>query len=418
MNSRERVLAAIEHIQPDRVPLDIGATPSSGFSAIAYSNLCKYLKVEGRVKIYDVVQQLAEPEDWCLDRFGIDVIDIARACHLTPAEWKQSSLPNGNPSLIPEWFNPVTTVSGEKQVFDAAEDMLARMPQGATFYDQTFFPYLTDYPDNYSKLPEAMQKVLWAYLAQSPWPQASRPNFWKWLRQVCLDLRSRTDRALFMGLGCNMFEWGTFLRRMDNFLMDIIAEPEEVEPLLDALLAIHLQTLEKACHYLGDVIDIFRFGDDLGMSTGPFMSPDTYRRLFKPRHTKMVTYLKEHSSAKAFLHSCGSIYKLLPDLIEVGYDVINPVQTNCADMDPKRLKQEFGSSITFWGGGADTSTVLNHGTPEEVRKHVLARLEIFAPGGGYIFNSIHNIMPDVPPVNIIAMLNALREFNGQPELLL
>ena len=416
MNSRERILAAIDHTEPDRVPLDIGATPSSGFSAIAYSNLCHYLKVDGEVKIYDVVQQLAEPEDWCLNRFGIDVVDVARACHRSPTDWKKSILPDGSPALIPEWFNPQETASGEKQVFDESGDMLARMPQGATFYDQTFFPYLEDYPDEYSGLPVAMQKVLWSYLAQSPWQHAARPEFWQELRRICLELRANTDRALFMGLGCNMFEWGTFLRRIDNFLMDIVAEPEEVEPLLDALLAIHLQTLEKACHYLGDIIDIFRFGDDLGMSTGPFMSPQTYRRLFKPRHTQLVTYLKEHSNAKAFLHSCGSIYKLLPDLIEVGYDIINPVQTNCTDMEPRRLKQEFGASITFWGGGADTSTILNHGSPAEVRRHVLERLEIFSPGGGYIFNSIHNIMPDVPPVNIIAMLNALREFNGQPEI--
>ncbi len=416
MNSRERIIATIEHREPDRVPLDIGATPSSGFSAIAYANLCRHLGIKGEVRVYDVVQQLAEPEDWCLDRFGIDVIDIARACHRESNCWKPDYLPDGSRASIPSWFNPVLVDNGDRQVYDRSGTMIARMPQGATFYDQTCFPYLEDYPIDYRELPQAMQKVLWAYLAQSPWNRAGEPDFWEQLRETCLTLRAETDRALFMGIGCNMFEWGTFLRRIDNFLMDIVAEPEEVEPLLDALLELHLQTLEKVCTYLGDIIDIFRFGDDLGMSTGPFMSPATYRALFKPRHRRLVSYLKEHSSAKVFLHSCGSIYKLLPDLIEVGYDIINPVQTNCTDMDPATLKREFGTQITFWGAGADTSTVLNHATPAEVRRHVLNRLEIFAPGGGYVFNSIHNLMPDVPPQNIIAMLNALNEFNSQPLL--
>ncbi len=412
MNSRERIISTIEHREPDRVPLDIGATPSSGISAIGYAKLGKYLKMDSKVKVYDVVQQLAEPEDWFLDRFGVDVIDVARAWHTADSDWKPSTLPDGSKSFIPSWFNPEAAENGDTVVYDHSGELLARMPQGATFYDQTYFPYLEDYPDAYSDLPEAMQKVLWAYLAQSPWQDAGDPDFWNRLRETCLRLRQNTDRALFMGVGCNMFEWGTFLRRMDNFLMDIIAEPEAVEPLLDALLTIHLQTLEKVCTHLGDIIDIFRFGDDLGMSTGPFMSPDTYRTLFKPRHKQLVTYLKEHSTSKAFLHSCGSIYKLLPDLIDVGYDVINPIQTNCTDMEPERLKKEFGRDITFWGAGADTSTVLNHGTPQEVRKHVLKRLEIFAPGGGYVFNSIHNIMPDVPPENILAMLEALAEFNN------
>ncbi len=411
MNSRERIIATIEHREPDRVPLDFGATPSSGFSAIAYTNLYKYLGITGQTKVYDVVQQLAEPEEWCLDGFGIDVIDIARAIHTKETDWKASRLPDGNASYVPSWFNPVRAENGEYQVFDNEGDMVARMPEGATFYDQTYFPYIDDYPDNYADLSRAMQKVLWSYLAQSPWQDAGRPNFWEDLRATCIELRSTTDRALFMGIGCNLFEWGTFLRRIDNFLMDIISEPEEVEALLDALLSIHLQTLKKACTYLGDIIDIFRFGDDLGMSTGPFMSPDTYRNLFKPRHKQLVTYLKEHSTAKAFLHSCGSIYKLLPDLIDVGYDIINPIQTNCTDMEPRTLKKEFGSSITFWGAGADTSSILNHSTPEVVRQHVLERLEIFSPGGGYVFNTIHNIMPDVPPENIIAMIKALNEFN-------
>ena len=141
------------------------------------------------------------------------------------------------------------------------------------------------------------------------------------------------------------------------------------------------------------------------------MAPATYRQLFKKHHTRLCDYVHKHSSMHTFLHSCGSIHALLPDLIEAGFDVINPVQTACRDMDPARLKREFGADITFWGGGADTRAVLNHGTPAAVREDVLQRLKIFAPGGGFVFNTIHNILPDVPPENIVAMFEAIEEYN-------
>jgi uroporphyrinogen decarboxylase len=166
------------------------------------------------------------------------------------------------------------------------------------------------------------------------------------------------------------------------------------------------------CAAVGDVCDILRFGDDLGMDTGPFMSPQTYREFFKPHHARLCAYVHAHSGMKTFLHSCGSLYELLPDLIEAGYDVINPVQTNCRNMEPERLKREFGKDICFWGGGCDTQGVLNRGTPELVREHVLRRLDVFAPCGGFVFNTVHNILADVPPANIVAMFDAVREFNG------
>jgi uroporphyrinogen decarboxylase len=172
-----------------------------------------------------------------------------------------------------------------------------------------------------------------------------------------------------------------------------------------------LATLEKVCGAVGDVVDIIRFGDDLGTDQGPFMAPETYRTLFKPRHTILCDYVKKHSQMHTFLHSCGSIYKLLPDLIEAGFEIINPVQITSRDMDPARLKQEFGQDITFWGGGCDTRHVLNRATPAEVKEHVKRLLDIFARDGGYVFNTVHNILPDVPPENIVAMYEAVAEFN-------
>ena len=211
-------------------------------------------------------------------------------------------------------------------------------------------------------------------------------------------------------IGCNLFEWGTFLRRMDNFLMDLVAEQAKVEALLDALMERHLAGLEKVCQAVGDVVDIIRFGDDLGGMTGPFMSPRTYRQLFKPRHRILCDYVHGHTGMKTFLHSCGSIRALLPDLIDAGFDIINPVQTTCQGMEPERLKRDFGNAICFWGGGCDTKTVLPQASPQEVKEHVRRRLDVLMPGGGFVFNTIHNILPEVPPQNIVAMFEAVAEF--------
>jgi uroporphyrinogen decarboxylase len=223
-------------------------------------------------------------------------------------------------------------------------------------------------------------------------------------------LRATTDRALMVVVGCNLFEWGTFLRRIDNFLMDLVVDQANVERLLDALMAIHLSTLDRVLAAVGDLVDVIRFGDDLGMDGGPLMSPETYRAIFKPRHAALNRYVHERSSLKTFLHSCGSIYQLLPDLIEAGVDIINPVQISARDMEPEKLKREFGAEITFWGGGADTRRVLPRGTPSEVRDHVRSTIETFAPGGGFIFVPAHNMLPDVPPQNIEAMFEALDEY--------
>jgi uroporphyrinogen decarboxylase len=211
-------------------------------------------------------------------------------------------------------------------------------------------------------------------------------------------------------VGCNLFEWGTFLRRIDNFLADLVTTPKEVERLLDALMERHLATLEKVCNAVGDVADIVRFGDDLGTDHGPFMSPKTYRALIKPRQRILTDYVKQHSQMHTFLHSCGSIYKLLPDLIDAGFEIINPVQISSRDMEPEKLKATFGKDVTFWGGGCDTRHVLNRGTPDEVKDHTRRNIETFAPGGGFVFNTVHNILPDVPPENILALYEAVDEY--------
>ena len=241
-----------------------------------------------------------------------------------------------------------------------------------------------------------------------PWDHAADDCFWETLREKTLHLRQNTDKALLVVCGCNLFEWGTFLRRMDNFLMDIYLEPDQVERLLDALLEVHLDTLAKVCDAVGDIADVIRFGDDLGMDSGPFMAPEIYKKVFFPRHKQLCDYVHTHSSMHTFLHSCGSISAVMPHLVDAGFEIINPVQTNVQHMDPKFLKREFGKDVTFWGGGADTRNVLNRGTVDQVCSHVREQVEILATDGGFVFNTIHNIMPDVPPENVVAMFDTIK----------
>ncbi len=411
MTSRERILAAIEHRQPDRVPVDLGATPSSGISAIAYGNLKSHLGISnGQTRVYDVVQQLAQPEDFILDRFRVDVLDIGRGFNTKDSAWQPTTLADGQSALYPAWFHPERQPDGSfvARMPDGLD--IAHMPAGGTFFDQSYFPYLDGYPADFRDLSTEMGRILWAALVHSPWDHAGDADFWNTLRARALELRGASDRALMIVIGCNLFEWGTFLRRMDNFLMDLAADPARVEALLDALMERHLAALEKVCRAVGDVADVIRFGDDLGTNNGPFMAPKTYRQLFKPRHKILCDYVHQHTRMKTFLHCCGSIRSLLPDLIEAGFDVINPVQTTCKGMEPEGLKADFGRDICFWGGGCDTRSILPRGKPEAVKDHVRRRLEIFMTGGGFVFNTVHNILPEVPPQNIVAMFEAIEEF--------
>jgi uroporphyrinogen decarboxylase len=411
--ARERVLTSIRHQEPDRVPVDLGSTPSSGISAIAYHNVKQFLGVvDGETRIYDVVQQLAQPENWCLDRFGVDVLDIGRAFNDRDSDWHMAQLNQGIRVQLPGWFHPVQMPDGHMEAYDRNGTLLATMPSSATFFDQSIFPYQDGYPKDFPRLKGDMGQVLWSAFVHSPWDHASDPDFWSQLRDRAIQLRSQTDRALMIVVGCNLFEWGTFLRRIDNFLMDLASDATSVERLLDALMEVHLDTLANVCRAVGDVADIVRFGDDLGTDRGLFMSPDTYRKFFKPRHKALCDYVKQNSQMHTFLHSCGSIYKLLPDLIEAGYDIINPVQINARDMQPEKLKREFGRDLTFWGGGCDTRSILNRATPEEVKTHVRKNLDVWLPGGGFVFSAVHNILPDVPPENIVAMFEAVSEASG------
>jgi uroporphyrinogen decarboxylase len=414
MNSRERILAAINHKEPDKVPVDLGSTGSSGISAIAYNNLVKHLGKEHLpTLISDVVQQMAQPDEEILDLFGVDVLNIGDAYSVNMDDWYPTKMANGGTGYYHKVFQPKLEDDGSYTGFAKDGTPIARMPKGGTFFDQTYFPYIDGYPENMKGLDEGMSRVLWSAFSIPPWSEMDKEGAWDDLRAKTLKLRERTDKALIVSAGCNLFEWGTFIRRMDNFLMDLYLEPSNVEALLDALMERHLKGLEKICDYLGDIVDMVKFGDDLGTMNGPFMDPEIYRKYFKPRHKQLCDFVKKRTNMHTYLHSCGSIYDLMPDLIEAGFEIINPVQTQCRNMEPEKLKREFGKDVTFWGGGIETAGTLNNATPAKVREETLNRLEILSKGGGFVFNTVHNILPEVPPENIVAMFNAVKEFNGE-----
>jgi len=413
MNSKERILAAINHKQPDRIPIDLGATPSSGISVVAYHNLIKYLGLNHlKNHVYDVIQEVTQPEMELLDFFKVDVLDIGRFFNSSENYWHRLELMKGYPGLYPKWFNPEKQPDGSWLAAGQTGEFIGKMPYGATFFDQLIFPYLNGYPDNFNNISHDMSRVSWGGFGFPPYDRMNEKDFWKLLRETIIVERSKTDKALLIGVGCNLFEWGTFLRRIDNFLMDLYLEPMNVHRLLDKLLEMHMDFLSKICEAVGDVVDIVKFGDDLGTNTGPFMPNEIYNEFFRPRHKIMCDYVKANSSAHTMLHCCGGIYELIPELIEAGFEILNPVQINAVNMEPERLKKEFGSEITFWGGGCNTQSILNRATPEQVRDHVRHNLEVFSANGGYVFNSIHNIMPDVPPENIMAMFDTVFEFQG------
>ena len=410
MNSGERILTAIAHKQPDHIPVDLGATPSSGISAVAYHNLVNYLGLNLKNHVYDVIQQVTQPEMELLDLLGVDVLDVGRNFNADPGYWQPIELIRGVPALYPKWFNPEKQPDGSWLAPGKTGEFIGKMPAGATFFDQLIFPYLDGYPENYNNLGAEMSRVVWGGFGFTPFDWSDRDDFWILLREKVLDLKSKTDKALLLGIGCNLFEWGTFLRRIDNFLVDLYLEPEKAHRLLDALMARHMDFLEKVCESVGDVVDILKFGDDLGTNTGPFIPTETYSEFFLPRHRQMTDYVKQHSSAHTMLHCCGGIYELIPGLIEAGFEILNPIQINAVNMEPERLKNEFGRDITFWGGGVNTQSILNRATPQQVKDHVRQNIEVFSKDGGFVFATVHNILPDVPPGNIVAMFEVVKEF--------
>lgn len=401
MTSRERVLAALEHQETDRVPVDLSGHRSSGIAAIAYPKLRKFLGLPPRpIRVYDIIQQLAVVDDDVLDRFSIDTIELGRGFAQDEQSWQPWTLPDGTACFVPAW----TRIEREDQRWvirsEEGRRILAHMPDGSLYFEQTYFPFLDG--DDLDTISDVLGESMWTAIASPPGPINDNE-----LSEGAKNLRAVTDRAVIGLFGGNLFEVGQFLYRNDQFMMLLAAEPHHAHRFLDKLVEIHLANLERFLAAVGEYIDIILFGDDLGMQTGPMMSPKMYCEFFKPRHKLLWNRAKELAHVKVMLHCCGGVRELLLHLIEAGLDAINPVQISCSGMDAVELKAEFGSEITFWGGGCDTRDVLPNGTPQQVAEHVKKQVEILRPGGGFVFQQVHNILANVPPENIVAMLDAV-----------
>ncbi len=408
MNSRQRVLAALNHREPDRVPVDLSGHRSSGIAAMAYARLRRHLGLAERpIRVYDPIQQLAIVDEDVLDRFGVDTVELGRAFAEGDECWADWILPDGTPCQMPIWALPERDVRRWVLRSQKTGRVIAQMPDGTLYFEQTYYPFAEEEADP-RRIDDVLTESMWTAIASPPGPLADGRDGERRLSEGARRLRRQTDRAIIGLFGGNLLEMGQFLYRNDNFLMLLAAEPEKAHDFLERLCQKHLQALEKFLTLVGPYIDVVLFGDDLGMQSGPQISPAMYREFFKPRHALLWRRAKQIADVKVMLHCCGGVRELLPDLIDAGLDAINPVQISCQGMQAAGLKHDFGQAITFWGGGCDTRLILPRATPDEVRRHVREQTLALRPGGGFVFQQVHNIMADVPPANIVAMYDALR----------
>lgn len=411
MTGAERIKAALNFEETGKVPVDFSGHRSSGISAIAYNKLRDYLGLKKKpVRVYDMVQQLAIVDEDVLDIFGVDTLEMGRAFLLDDKDWKPWVLPDGTPCEIPFYVN--TSKKGNDWfLYDDSGLEMGVQREGCLYFEQNYFP-LSDRDfatDHFDDLEEQLGRQVWSGV---PHPGAHLPltdENLKVMAEKARILQESTSRAIIGIFGGNMFEIPQMLFRMDNYLLYMAMYPEQTLQFSEKLFHLHLKNLEKWLSAVGPYIDIVLFGDDLGGQAGPLLSPEMYQAYYKPFHQKLWARAKELADVKVQLHCCGSVKMLLPDLIDAGLDAINPVQISCDQMDPKELKTEFGDKLTFWGGGCDTQSVLPNVTPSEVKEHVREQIKIFKPGGGFVFQQVHNIMANVPPENIVAMFEAVNE---------
>jgi uroporphyrinogen decarboxylase len=381
MNHRERALAALNHREPDRVPVDLGSTRNTGILEAPYQALLEYLGLDtpaerpsefGMTKVLGLVA----PDEAVLQRLGVDF----RGIYLGKADQSlEKMLPDGR--------------------HQDELGVIRQRPPGSHYFDVVYSPFDREITLN--------DIVNW------PWPDPTDPGFTRGLREKALHIRETTDCALVLHLQNIVVHASQYMRGFERWYMDLLLAPDLIGALMDAILDGLMEITRRALEQVGDLIDVVSCSDDIADQRGPQMSPDVYRKLIKPRHRRYFDLLHEMTSAKLLYHSCGAVSTLIPDFIEMGVDFINPVQVSAAGMDTAQLKRTYGDGIGFWGA-VDTMRVLPFGTPEDVRAEVRRRIRDLAPGGGYVLTAVHNIQPDVPAENIVAMYDAAREFGRYP----
>jgi uroporphyrinogen-III decarboxylase len=412
MNSRERVLKAIQHEEPDRVPIDLGGSIVTGIMAGALVRLRQRLGMEDRpVKVYDAFQMLGEVTPDLVERLNIDLLpvepDAITFDHLVNRDHKPWTLFDGTEVLMPGAFEVEISQKGDWLLHedgDAAKPVVARMPKDGFYFDK-------------------MDVTHWDRDFKPVDIDRLRASNWRRLTDDVLEvlqtkarlLRRTTEKALILTNWGEAILGAPMVGSIPEWLVLLVSEPDYVSELMHLGAEIAIDNLELYWEALGEDIDILHLdGNDFGTQNREMFSPVIFERFFEPCYKAQCDWVHRNTPWKTAKHCCGSIPDLIEPMIRAGIDILNPVQTSAAGMDPQWLKDTFGERITFWGGGVDTQRVLPFASPQEVYDHVAERVRIFAPGGGFIWSAIHNIQYNVPPENIIAAFQAVHDCGYYP----
>ena len=381
MNSRERVLRALNHEAPDRVPIDLGGF-QTGIHKDAYRSLIDFLGFKEAVVILDPVQQIVRPSERVLERFRVDTRYV---CAHGPESLKGRIEMNER---------------GGRMWHDLRDEfgVVWSMPD-----DEPNYMDISHHP-----LANATIKDL----ADYPFPRGDDPTRFSGVREEALRMRRETPYALCTGISGVVYEICWYMRGLEKWFEDLLTNPRFCEALIDRVLEYWINFESGFIKAVGDIVDVVMIGDDLAGQSGPLFSPTLYRKIVKPRQKALVRHLKSLTRAKVWYHTCGDCWEYIPDLIDNGIDILNPVQIGLKNMDPNALKSRFGRDLVFWGGGIDAQHVLPFARPEAVREEVRKNLKAFKPGGGYVFNNVHNIQKGVPPENIVALFDAAYELGA------
>ena len=398
MNSRERVKRALEHREPDKVPIGIGGSIAAQISAIAYNHLKRKIGLSHiPTKILDLLGGTAVIDPELYDFFGTDFIQVLPGSTLPEVishEWKERKLPDGSSALVPKDFNPTETSPGIFEVRSSYGHF--KQARGTDFYDYVQYPFENIHDTK--EIKELSDDII-------------SDEELLYLGNKMQKLFSETDKAIVAPLSQVAFLEGVqSMIGWERAMIEIIANQGLFRALIDWKVENCLENMKRIIPAISDYAMIVEVWDDLGTQKGLQISTDLYRKIIKPAQAEVYGFIKKNSDLKIMLHSCGSIKEIIPDLIEIGVDIINPVQTSAIEMDAKMLKKEFGNDIVFWGGGIENQSTLRTGTLKDIRKEVKERIEIFGQDGGYVFAPIHNITAEVEPEKIIEVFEAAKEY--------
>ena len=417
ITSRERLIATLNHKQPDRIPIDFGGTAVTGVHVSCVAALRDYYGLEKRpVPVHEPYQMLGTLEDDLLDAMGLDVVGVfgRNTMFGFPAERWKSWMFNGVEVLVPGDFNISIDAKGDTLIYpegDMAAPPSARMPKDGYFFDSI----IRQEPLDEDKLDPEDNLQEFGYITQEDLDHLARSA----------KAAQETGRGAIASLGGTAFgdialvpgpmlKHPKGIRDITEWYVSTSSRQDYIHQVFERQCEIALQNLERIYAAIGNSVQaVFVCGTDFGTQTSSFCSVKTFRSLYFPYYKQVNDWIHAHTEWKTFKHSCGSVFKFLPLFIEAGFDILNPVQCSATGMEPEQLKANYGDNLTFWGGGIDTQKVLPFGTPAEVREQVLRRCEIFSVGGGFVFDSIHNVQAATPVENIVTMLVAVHEFNGR-----